>query len=48
MALHTLKHRDVAQIHRMLKWLVCLVAVFAFVLNESTQIYGMYEWSSLN
>ena len=33
-ALSTLKHRDVAEIQRVLEWLVCLMATLAFPIRQ--------------
>ena len=48
MALGTLKHRNVAQVNGMLKWLVRFVAVLAFVIGKRSQINRMSEWSGLH
>ena len=46
-ALHTLKHRDVSQIDRVLEWFVCLVAGFAFAIRQSTKIDRMLKGNRL-
>ena len=43
MAFNALKHRDIPKIDRMLKWLVCLVARFAFAVSEASKIDGMLK-----
>ena len=45
MTFHTLKHRDIAEINRMLKWLVRLVAEVAFAVGETSEINRMLERS---
>ena len=45
MALNTLKHRNVAEVDRMLKWLVRFVAKLAFVIGKPSEINGMLEGS---
>ena len=47
MAFHTLKHRDIAEVHGMLKWLVRLVAEVAFAVGETSEINRMLERSGL-
>jgi hypothetical protein len=46
-ALHTLKHRDVTEIDRVLEWFVCLVTGFAFAICQSTKIDRMLEGNRL-
>ena len=44
MTLHTLKHRNIAEIHRMLKRLVCLVAEFTLVfIGEPAKVNRMLK-----
>ena len=43
MAFDTLEHRNVAEVDWMLKWLVCLVARFAFAVSEASKIDGMLK-----
>ena len=45
MALDALKHRNVAEVHRMLKGLVRLVAKLAFVIRKASEINWMLEGS---
>ena len=44
MTLHTLEHRDIAKIDRVRKWLVCLVAIFAFMVRECPEIDRVLKW----
>jgi len=43
MAFNALKHRDVAEINRMLKWLVRLMARLALSLSQAAEIDGMLK-----
>jgi hypothetical protein len=45
MALDALKHRDVAEVNWMLKWLVRLVTELAFAIGEASEIDRMLESS---
>ena len=45
MALNTLEHRDIAEINRMLKRLVRLMAKLAFVIRKASEINWMLEGS---
>jgi len=48
MALDALEHRNVAEVHGMLEWLIALVAELAFVIGERAKIDGMFKSASLN
>ena len=48
MAFNALKHRDVAQVDRMLKGLVCFVAELAFVIGKPSKINRVSERSGLH
>ena len=41
MALDAWEHRNVAEVHRVLEWLIALVAELAFVIRERAEIDGM-------
>src|SRR5207253_8646573 len=43
MAFNALKHRDIAEINRMLKWLVRFVARLAFSVSQASEIDGMLK-----
>jgi hypothetical protein len=43
MAFDTLKHGDVAEIHRVFEWLVSLVAGLALSIAEAAKIYRMLK-----
>lgn len=47
MTLRALEHRDVAEIHWVLEWLVGLMAGVAFAICESAKIYRMAKRSEL-
>ena len=47
-ALDALEHRNVAEVHRMLEWLIALVAELAFVIGERAKVDGMSKRTSLN
>src|SRR5260370_41489590 len=47
MALHTLEHRDITKINRMLEWLVSFVAKLAFAVGQRAEINRVLEWSGL-
>ena len=42
-AFNALKHRDVAEINRMLKWLVRLMARLAFAIRETAEVDWMLK-----
>ena len=48
MALDALEHRNVAEVHGMLEWLIALVAELAFVIGKRAKIDGMFKSASLN
>jgi hypothetical protein len=41
MTFYALEHRDVAEIHGVSKWLVSLMAGFAFAIGEAAEVDGM-------
>src|SRR5260370_28175925 len=47
MALHTLEHRDITKINRMLEWLVSFVAKLTFAVGQRAGINRVLEWSGL-
>ena len=48
MALDALEHRNVAEVHRMLEWLIALVAELAFMIRERAKIDGMFKSAGLS
>jgi hypothetical protein len=43
MTFNTLKRRNIAEVHWMLKWRIRFMANFTLVFCQTTQIYGMLE-----